>query len=865
MDNKLKFQGMSGLDVVSALAVGDKALIVTATGPKLAPTALLTAPSTPGGAGAGSVVTWDTTVTTADGFTIYPPNTPYAAPTKFTAPIIDNTNHSVTHAVLTGVQERSMFSIHGGLPRTGKYWFIVSIDFIDMNYDNYFDLMIGPDRDIENMDSSRGALFLEMAGTDVYTQTFGLDDHNTSQSPAVQKVLICLDIDTGTIDIYLASTLHKQYVIPVSTTGEPGLAGRVVAGNLWSYTSSQETVVFSTDSANWATAIPVGYSPLIMLTASFPVDPEGDYLIASVTAQAGLIGIDKGFTYYYSAEGVLLKLPYADDVALLNKPNVFAKQQTYQDLLHVHMWDLSAKSGSFFFGPGDNPLRGRMESYAVPQTVMIGTGFYNMTSGGDNFSIGTSFTNMTNGTGNVGLGRVFNHLQLGDYNVGMGFDVGYQTGRADNTVFLGRQTGGSRGYYHAGSIALGAYALGQFNDDPAWVAPYNTAIPTIVEQNVAIGYSAMSYGSPTGYNTAVGGLAMSQPSGVTRTGGQNSAFGYQSYYQRAGNGQRNTALGYWSMIESKGGDNNVAIGWESCRAVLGGNNIMIGTASGKNSTGTFTDVIGIGRNTLPGLGTITNAVAIGLDATVTGDNQVQLGNAATTTYAYGAVQSRSDQRDKADVRETVLGLEFIRRLRPVDYRWDMRDSYVDRTGLPQRPESIRAQPRAPEVIENKPGVDEEAKVKTIQLNLDATAVHELDLVDWVKEDRAYHLALKVYETDLNRWRERNQFSQLQPNGQHKRNRYHHGFIAQEVKHVADDLGLDFGGYQDHSRSGGEDVRSLGYEEFISPLVRAVQEIDLTVHSEEYADALVAKIMVKMSSPEVINMIAAAVLDKMTKR
>ena len=56
-------------------------------------------------------------------------------------------------------------------------------------------------------------------------------------------------------------------------------------------------------------------------------------------------------------------------------------------------------------------------------------------------------------------------------------------------------------------------------------------------------------------------------------------------------------------------------------------------------------------------------------------HQVQLGNFQTTTYAWGAIQNRSDARDKVDVRNTKLGLDFILTLRPVDYKYNYRDSY----------------------------------------------------------------------------------------------------------------------------------------------------------------------------------------------
>ena len=36
---------------------------------------------------------------------------------------------------------------------------------------------------------------------------------------------------------------------------------------------------------------------------------------------------------------------------------------------------------------------------------------------------------------------------------------------------------------------------------------------------------------------------------------------------------------------------------------------------------------------------------------------------------------------------------------------------------------------------------------------------------------------------------------------------------------------DFGGYQDHKVAGGEDVLSIGYDELIGPLIKALQEVN----------------------------------------
>ena len=48
-------------------------------------------------------------------------------------------------------------------------------------------------------------------------------------------------------------------------------------------------------------------------------------------------------------------------------------------------------------------------------------------------------------------------------------------------------------------------------------------------------------------------------------------------------------------------------------------------------------------------------------------------------------------------------------------------------------------------------------------------------------------------------------------------------MAQEVKEVMNELGVDFAGYLDSKMDGGEDVLSLGYTEFIAPMIKAMQQ------------------------------------------
>lgn len=205
-----------------------------------------------------------------------------------------------------------------------------------------------------------------------------------------------------------------------------------------------------------------------------------------------------------------------------------------------------------------------------------------------------------------------------------------------------------------------------------------------------------------------------------------------------------TAVGY-KAGESCDSDYNTFFGAEAGLTSSGFENTGIGyQALSSCTTGETNTALGAGA--LTNLETFDNCTGVGYYSQVTASHQVQLGNSATTTYAYGAVQNRSDARDKADVQDTVLGLDFIKTLRPVDFRWDYREDY-----------------------------------------------------NWGEKD-----------------------------GSKKRSRFHHGLIAQEVAVSCSFLNVDFGGLQNHANAGGKDVLSIGYEELIGPMIKAIQELTAKV-------------------------------------
>lgn len=311
--------------------------------------------------------------------------------------------------------------------------------------------------------------------------------------------------------------------------------------------------------------------------------------------------------------------------------------------------------------------------------------------------------------------------------------------------------------------------------------------------NTAIGNGALYANAEGMGNTAIGTEAL--VSNVT--GSLNTAVGVEALRSNAMGASYNTAVGAYSLTSNTTGDNNAAVGRQALLSnTIGYSNTAIGVlAAYSNTTGTHNTAVGTqalysnttgSYNTACGMAlglntTYSRSSGFGYGAEVTSSDQVQLGNSFSTTYVYGTVQNRSDLRDKSDVRDTVLGLDFIEALRPVDYRWDMRDYY--RTEMSPKPE----------------------------IPVGATPEQIKEIEDSYKVSLAEHL-------------EANKPANLVRDGSKKRSRYHHGLIAQEVKALLDEKGIDFGGYQDHKVSGGEDVLSIGYDELIAPLIKAVQEL-----------------------------------------
>ncbi len=405
------------------------------------------------------------------------------------------------------------------------------------------------------------------------------------------------------------------------------------------------------------------------------------------------------------------------------------------------------------------------ETTAAKTTLGINAGD-SITSGTYNVAIGyDAGTALTTGGVNTAVGAFsVNSATANNYITGVGYNaVKFPTG-ASNTALGAYAMQGAAGASCTENVAVGAYAL-----EVVTSGSLNTAIGTNAgdsvttgTQNTFLGYYAGSAITTANFNTHLGYNAGTNGGNVS----SNTFVGYVGGYNIGGSG--NTAVGHASMQGGGPGNtaaSNTAIGFQSLFIILSGaNNSGLGYRAGYSSISTYS-----------------NSTCVGSLSEVTGSNQVQLGDSSTTTYAYGAVQNRSDARDKADIQDTHLGLNFIMALRPRDFKWDMREDYKS----------------APPIQPALPDYSSEAE-------------YDAAMAAW----RVAHAA----------WDEANKIGNLTHDGTHKRSRFHHGLVAQEVKAAMDSMGVDFGGYQDHSIKGGDAVLSIGYEEMIAPLIKAIQEL-----------------------------------------
>jgi hypothetical protein len=337
--------------------------------------------------------------------------------------------------------------------------------------------------------------------------------------------------------------------------------------------------------------------------------------------------------------------------------------------------------------------------------------------------------------------------------------------------------------------------------DNLWFGRSVGATLTTGSANIGLGGDVLAAIRNGASNVGLGKNALK----ATTTGNNNIAIGTDALLRNI-SGSSSIAIGHQALTDATGGQFNTGIGYQAAI----GSGYDYSTAFGVSTRVDANYGASIGTRTLvqadygAAFGTDakvltggTGSVAIGKNAQTGDADVIQLGTSGTVVRAFNFVTTPSDIRDKTDVRDTTLGLDFITALRPVDYRYDFREDY---------------RPDAPA----QPGPD-------------AT---QADQAAWAEAFAG--------------WAERGKLANLRHDGTRKRTRFHHGLIAQEVEALLVERGIDFGGFQDGTVNGGDDRKVLAYSELIAPLIKAVQEL---VERDDLAVARIAELEARLAALE----------------
>jgi trimeric autotransporter adhesin len=243
---------------------------------------------------------------------------------------------------------------------------------------------------------------------------------------------------------------------------------------------------------------------------------------------------------------------------------------------------------------------------------------------------------------NVGIGTTTPLHKLDVRNGSINTDSAYWVGGSkvlwlsgsQTNLFMGAGTGLSNtsGYHNtmAGSQAFALNTTGRFNTGVGYESLYHN---TTGEENTAIGWNAL---------------------GSNNSGMHNTAVGHTALYANL-TGSRNTAIGQLSLYNTFNSELNTVIGWLAGNTHnMGWNNTIVGADADVSFNNQY------------------NSIVIGNAATATDVSKVRIGNSANWSYeAFANWTNISDSKYKKNVRENVIGLDFIMKLRPVTYQMDV--------------------------------------------------------------------------------------------------------------------------------------------------------------------------------------------------
>lgn len=264
------------------------------------------------------------------------------------------------------------------------------------------------------------------------------------------------------------------------------------------------------------------------------------------------------------------------------------------------------------------------------------------------------YNNGKNSNGVTAIGYSTHDVNAGNFSTAIGYSAG-NSATGDSGTYVGRNAG--RVNTGSSNVCIGHNAgysqtSGTANTNVGSQAGYSN---TTSQDRTMIGDEAGAYQTGA-QNTGVGRYACRQGTGL-----QNVAVGASAMVGNMSGGSFNTVVGYNAMSKNGNKSNNVVVGKDAARLMTtGSTNTILGSLAGDNLT------------------TGSNNILIGYDATasaVTVSNEITLGdsNIATLRCQVQTISSLSDSRDKTNIEKSTYGLDFINKLNPVTFDWNMRD------------------------------------------------------------------------------------------------------------------------------------------------------------------------------------------------
>ena len=303
----------------------------------------------------------------------------------------------------------------------------------------------------------------------------------------------------------------------------------------------------------------------------------------------------------------------------------------------------------------------------------------NLAAGDDNIAIGKSCLAVNDSSGNLAIGNgVLQYGASHSQNTLLGM---YNSPTSNATGFYRNTFVGYGGGYSNNSgdynTSIGSYARAYYNNTSYSTAVGYAAIPGFNHCTNLGTYTGASMNGQSDYCTFVGSYA-----GYDMDGGDRATFvGYRAGYA-GGSGSYNTAVGVNSMYDITSGERNTGIGDSAGYNIeSGSHNTILGQAAGYDlTTGSQNTLIGssAGNSATNDLVSGSNNIMIGYQAQGTSSsmsNTIVLGNASISSLQCNvqSISALSDERDKTDIQDLTLGLDFIKAMRPVQFTWNRRD------------------------------------------------------------------------------------------------------------------------------------------------------------------------------------------------